>query len=244
MFEESLVESTGMLRPRNHRSIIISVAIQSALAGVLLSIPLIHPEILPLHVPAMSLLAPPPRPVPPPTPPPERVHLESTNATALAAPSAPAPAGPRLVHIDPTVGSDAPPASGPIDIGGGSGPGIPLALGVGTFASAPRVVAAGPSGPGARVRISYGVSAGLLLAPIRPVYPAIAKAAHIEGTVMVQAIISKSGTIESARVVSGPAMLQSSALEAVKSAHYRPYLLSGEPTEVDTTFSIVFSSRL
>jgi protein TonB len=58
--------------------------------------------------------------------------------------------------------------------------------------------------------------------------------------VVVQAIISKSGKIESAQVVSGPAMLQASALQAVRAARYRPFLLNGQPTEVLTTISIVF----
>jgi protein TonB len=62
----------------------------------------------------------------------------------------------------------------------------------------------------------------------------------MEGTVIIHAIISKDGHIESANAVSGPPMLQGSALEAVRAARYRPYLLTGLPTEVDTTFSIVF----
>jgi protein TonB len=82
--------------------------------------------------------------------------------------------------------------------------------------------------------------AGRLLDPIRPEYPMIARLSHSEGTVVVQAIISKSGKIESAQVVSGPAMLQASALQAVRAARYRPFLLNGQPTEVLTTISIVF----
>jgi protein TonB len=84
------------------------------------------------------------------------------------------------------------------------------------------------------------VSAGLLLAPIQPLYPQLARITGTQGTVVIQAIISKSGRIESARVLSGPAMLQAAALDAVRSARYRPYLLNGQPTEVETTISIVF----
>jgi protein TonB len=68
----------------------------------------------------------------------------------------------------------------------------------------------------------------------------IAKAAGVQGTVIIQANISKSGAIERAHVVSGPAMLQAAALEAVRSARYRPYMLDHQPTEVETTFSINF----
>jgi protein TonB len=82
--------------------------------------------------------------------------------------------------------------------------------------------------------------AGSLLEPITPEYPAIAKLSHTEGTVVVQAVISKAGRIESAHVVSGPAVLQAAALQAVRAARYRPFLLNGLPTEVETTVSITF----
>ncbi len=240
MFEESLVESSGLLRPRNHRSIAFSVAIQAAIAAVLLSVPLMHPELLPLHAPALSLIAPMPKPPQPPPAPHERLHVESSSVAALPATSAPAPSAPRIPHTQPAAGgSDAPTVDSGLNIGGTGAPGFPMALGSGPVATGPRVIAAS-SGSGARTRISSGVSAGLLLAPIRAVYPSIAKAAHIEGTVMVQAIISKRGTVESARAMSGPAMLQAAALEAVTKARYRPYLLNGEPTEVDTMFTVAF----
>jgi protein TonB len=90
------------------------------------------------------------------------------------------------------------------------------------------------------VNVSSGVSAGLLLAPIRPEYPQIARITHTEGTVVVDAVISRIGTIESARVLSGPPILQQAALEAVRQARYRPFLLNGQPTDVQTTITIVF----
>jgi len=59
--------------------------------------------------------------------------------------------------------------------------------------------------------------------------------------VVLQATISKTGTIENLRVISGPAMLQQSAMDAVKSWRYRPYLLNNDPVEVETTVNVVFS---
>jgi protein TonB len=73
-----------------------------------------------------------------------------------------------------------------------------------------------------------------------PVYPAIAKETGTQGTVVLQATISRNGTIENLRVVSGPEMLQQAALDAVQQWRYRPYLLSGEPVEVETTVNVVF----
>ena len=91
--------------------------------------------------------------------------------------------------------------------------------------------------PDKPMRVSAGVTVGLLMAPIRPVYPQIAKAAHVEGAVVVEAIISKAGVIESLHVVSGPEMLRRAAIDAIQAARYQPYRLNGEPTEVQTTIT-------
>jgi len=64
---------------------------------------------------------------------------------------------------------------------------------------------------------------------------------RIAGTVMLAATISKAGTIENLRVLSGPAVLRSAALEAVGRWRYKPYLLNNEPVEVETTVNVVFT---
>jgi protein TonB len=89
--------------------------------------------------------------------------------------------------------------------------------------------------------ISSGVMAGNLLEKVTPQYPAIAKAARIQGTVVLEATISKDGTIQNLRVISGPPMLRQAALDAVRSWRYKPYLLNGEPVEVQTTVNVVFN---
>jgi protein TonB len=73
-----------------------------------------------------------------------------------------------------------------------------------------------------------------------PVYPPLPRAVHLQGTVVLQATISRGGTIENLRVMSGPAMLQQAALDAVEQWHYRPYLLNGQPVEVETTVNVIF----
>ena len=75
---------------------------------------------------------------------------------------------------------------------------------------------------------------------IRPVYPVVAQAVWIQGTVVVEAVISKQGTVERARVVSGSPMLVQAALNAIQQARYEPYRLNGDPVEVETTISIIF----
>jgi TonB family protein len=83
--------------------------------------------------------------------------------------------------------------------------------------------------------------AGMLLQKTDPVYPPVAQAARIQGTVVLQATISKSGSVEDLHVVTGQALLQDAALSAVKTWRYRPYLVNGEPVKVQTTINVVFT---
>ncbi len=83
--------------------------------------------------------------------------------------------------------------------------------------------------------------AGNLARKNDPQYPAIAKAARIQGIVVLQATISQNGLIQNLRVISGPPMLQQAAMDAVRSWRYKPYLLNGEPVEVETTINVVFN---
>jgi protein TonB len=119
-------------------------------------------------------------------------------------------------------------------LGGG---GIGGVLGGMGNAPAPVVKAATPK----KIAISSGVIAGLKIGGVNPTYPPIARAARISGTVVLQATISKQGTIQNLRVISGPPMLTQSALEAVKTWRYKPYDLNGEPVEVETTVNVVFN---
>jgi protein TonB len=92
-----------------------------------------------------------------------------------------------------------------------------------------------------RVRVSQGVSEGNLISQMKPPYPPMAKMARVQGAVVLQALISKQGTIQNLRVVSGHPMLVQAALDAVKQWRYRPYLLNGEPVEVETQITLNFS---
>lgn len=123
--------------------------------------------------------------------------------------------------------------------GMGSGSGVPGGVlgGIGT-APTPVVKVAKPAGP---TRVSSGVIAGLAISQQHPVYPPIAKAAHVSGAVVLHAMISKTGVVENLQVISGPEMLRASALDAVRNWRYKPYLLNGEPTEVETTVTVNFN---
>ena len=236
MFEDSLVESTGRIRTRSSRLAIGSFLLQTAILGVLILIPYLYPAALPRQALSMLLIAPPPPPAP-------------ANLAAHAAPShaaAPVPLAsltmPSRIPAHVAMISDAAPST--LDAGlESSGPSTPGDLqnlfGPGN-APAPKVVveAKPKSGP---LRISRGVAEGRLLNPIRPVYPAIAKAARIQGTVIVEATISRTGAVIDAHTLSGPPMLVQAAIAAIAAARYQPYKLNGEPVEVETTINVVFT---
>jgi TonB family protein len=92
-----------------------------------------------------------------------------------------------------------------------------------------------------QVNVSGGVAQGLLSNRVSPVYPAVARAARVQGIVILQALIGKDGQVKELSVVSGPPLLQSAAIDAVKQWVYRPYLLNGDPVEVMTTVNVVFT---
>jgi periplasmic protein TonB len=81
---------------------------------------------------------------------------------------------------------------------------------------------------------------GYLTHRIQPTYPPMAKQARIQGPVEIAALISKQGTIENLQVLSGHPMLIAAALDAVKQWRYRPYVLNGDPIEVNTKITVTF----
>jgi periplasmic protein TonB len=93
------------------------------------------------------------------------------------------------------------------------------------------------------VAISAGVASGMILHKTAPVYPKFAQDAHITGTVVLKATITKQGTIEGIQVLSGPKLLAPSAVDAVKTWKYKPYMLDGQPVSVETNVTVVFGGR-
>lgn len=88
--------------------------------------------------------------------------------------------------------------------------------------------------------ISQGVSQGLLLKKVQPVYPSNALRLRTEGSVELLATISKSGSISSVKILSGDQQLARAALDAVKQWKYKPYLLNGSPVEIQTQITVNF----
>ena len=92
------------------------------------------------------------------------------------------------------------------------------------------------------VEVPADVAAANLVQKIEPFYPPIARAARVSGMVVLRLVVSKVGSVQDIRVVSGPALLQQSAIEAVKKWRYRPYLLNGQPVEILTSVNVIFTA--
>ncbi len=91
------------------------------------------------------------------------------------------------------------------------------------------------------VRVGGNIAVANLIHEVPPVYPLVAKTAHIQGTVVLHAIIAKNGSIKKLTYISGPPLLMRAAMDAVRQWRYKPMLLNGKPVEVDTTITVVFN---
>jgi protein TonB len=234
MFEDSTFESTGRIRTRSRRWMIATFVLNASVLVALILIPLIYPEALPGKLMTILLTAPPS--------PPQEVsrQQEVTRVTRRTSDTI----GPQLTvprqlpkGLGQETGSET--ILGDTQLLSMNDPiGIPDGNPFRSGAANPVKPVVRPEGP---PHISSGVAAGLLIQKTLPVYPPIARASRTEGRVELQAIISKFGTIENLHVVSGSPMLQQAAIEAVKQWRYRPYMLNGEPVEVETTINVIFS---
>ena len=93
----------------------------------------------------------------------------------------------------------------------------------------------------AKVQVSSGVAQGLLVHQVTPRYPAQARQAHVQGTVVLQALIGKDGSVRNLHALSGPPMLTQAAVDAVKQWRYKPYYLDGQPVEAETQINVKFT---
>jgi periplasmic protein TonB len=238
MFEDSLIESGNRFKTKRLSTTIFSFTLQVLLICILILIPLIYTDALPKTQLMTFLVAPPPPPPPPPPPAPTvkvvRAVSEMVN-NQLRTPTR-IPQKVQMIREE-----EAPP-----DLGGSGVPGgIPGGYGsssggviggiVNSTAAIPKQVV--PQ----RVRVSSGVSTGLLIRKVTPTYPPLAKQARIQGSVVLQAEISKDGTIQNLQLLSGHPMLAPAAIEAVRQWRYKPYLLNGEPVAVETQVVVNFS---
>ena len=239
MFEDSLIESGNKLKTKRLGTTILSFLLQVGLICILILIPLIYTDALPKGDLMTFLVAPPPPP-PPPPPPAAAIKVVKIQSEVINGQLRTPTKIPNKVQMikeeeaPPDMGAGVP-GGAPGGIPGGSTGGVMGGILGSANAAIPKV--ATPQ----RVRVSTGVATGLLIKKVTPNYPQLAKQARIQGTVVLQAEISKDGTIQNLQLISGHPMLAPAAIEAVKQWRYKPYLLNGEPVAVETTVQVNFS---
>jgi protein TonB len=230
MFDQLVVSSAQANRTNKPWTVALSAIIQFAIIGILILIPLIYTEALPAGMLSTFLVAPaPPPPPPPPAAPVKVVRPRIIQPQRMVAPTV----IPKKIEIVKEAAPDVSMGEANVGVVGGTGP-------LGGMAP---VIAPPPPKPvtPARIRVGGNVQAAALVRQVTPVYPQIARTAHISGTVVLHAIIAKDGTIQELQYVQGPPLLMRAAMDAVREWRYKPTLLNGEPVEVDTTISVVFS---
>jgi periplasmic protein TonB len=245
IFSDSLLDF-GIQKKRKAFATTTSFMLNCLALGVLLIMPLVFTEQLPSAQLLTFLVAPPP---PPPPPPPaaaevqrvvRQIETDVLNNGQLRTPT-------KIPHkVEMIKEDEAPPpmaATGGV-VGGVPGgiPGGQVGGVIGGIISSTASVAAVPKlAAPTRIRISQGVTKGLLIHRVEPVYPTLARAARVQGEVILSAVISTTGEIQNLQLVSGHPMLVPEAIAAVKQWRYKPYLLNGQPVEVETTITVIFS---
>lgn len=245
MLEDSLFESIGRKKTRKPVTVVVSAAAHVATIAVLALIPLVQTQAITMPALDLSLWAPRSEPAKSPQPvtaqprvqerlrpdagafvEPERIpggiSYEPVQTTLPLLPSS--DIGTTRSVLSEILGRNAeaaPPAAAP--------PQPP------TLPAVPAPVVTKP------VRIGGTVQEGMLVHQVRPTYPPLAKQARVQGLVVMEAVISRDGTIQDLRVVSGHPLLTRAAVEAAQQWRYRPTLLNGEPVEVITTITVNFT---
>lgn len=225
-------------RPRNPWAAIASLSFLSLVVLGLLAIPFLKIEPLPKRETFTLLyLQPPP--------------AAGANVGKLEAPTpVPSFTAPRTASLTPVRKMEEA-APTPAGISGGVIGGVPGgsigAIPAGVFTgitAAPSVPVAAKTpepAPAKRMRIAARVAEANLVHDVPPQYPSEAGRARIEGTVVLMALIGADGTVKDVRVESGLPILAQAAIDAVKQWRYKPYLIDGQPVEVDSRITINFT---
>ena len=149
------------------------------------------------------------------------------------------PQHPVILRDDPNVGSGSvdpgPPIDGALYSNGTNNHAIDRVLGLKpAVAPPPPAITHGP------LHLSH-IDEGLLVRKVTPSYPKLAMISRQQGSVVLEATISRDGSIENLRAISGPPLLIGAAIDAVRQWRYRPYLLNDQPVEVETQITVNFS---
>jgi periplasmic protein TonB len=240
MFADSMLETSWAQRTRRSWTTLTSFALEAVMIGLLLLLPLWRTVGLPsartVSTPiSAGLMAAEPAPRP-------RTAAASATQTNITQARVMQPSRiPTVIQRGRDNFTPEPP--------GGPGMGIEgTGFAPGTEGGLPIAIVGGirpvlPTRPASTVHAfrTSNLLEGNLIRRISPLYPPLARSARIQGSVVLSALISKAGTMEKLRVLSGHPMLVPAAIEAVSQWHYRPYILNGEPVEVETQITVNFT---
>jgi periplasmic protein TonB len=232
------LEATWDRSARRRWSALASFSMQALALSLLLAIPLVWVQGPPrLQWLDSSIFSPPPAPAP--SAPQVARHAirgsEVSGNQIVEPPSIP----PNITQVNDAAVALSP-SIGEIAVPVGTGPGR---RGVaGGFGDTPASVQPPPpaSSPTRPPRVSQFAEANLVHR-VQPQYPQIARMAGVRGAVQLRAIVGKTGVIENLTIIGGPPMLVAAAIDAVKQWRYRPYMLNGEPIEVETEITVNFT---
>jgi periplasmic protein TonB len=235
MFDQLVVSSAKGNTTNKPWTVALSAIVQFVILGILILIPLIYTEALPKGMLSTFLVA----PAPPPPPPPPAAAVKVIQRPKIIQPER--MVAPTVIPKKVVIEKDAAPdvngagVEGGVGAIGGAGGVLGGIIGGNAPPPPPKPVQSGP------VRVGGNVMAAKIIDHQQPEYPAIAKAAHVQGTIVLHAIIAKDGAIQDLQYVSGPPLLMKAAMDAVKQWRYKPTQLNGDPVEVDTTIQVVFT---
>ena len=248
MFEQVFVEG----KTKKTWTVLAAFIAQTVFIIIAVILPMIYFDVLPKTTFSSFLVAPPPPP--PPPPPPAAVQAVKIVKVIPRQFDAGRLMAPKNVpkEIATIREEELPPASSGVGgvmggIPGGVAGGTPGGVLGGIIGSVPTAALPPPPPPvkkdiaPKRITIGGNVQQARLVRQPKPVYPPLAKQARISGVVHLAAVISKDGTIQDLKVISGHPLLIPSALEAVKQWVYQPTLLNGEPVEVSTQIDVNFT---
>lgn len=246
MFETALLDSSARTGNRKRVTIPLAYALQMALVGALVLVPLINTGALTnseLRWRLVELASPPP----PPSPPVAARSAARPTARATSRSQLVVPTNiPRTIRqvIDepgPLEGGAMLPVGVPGSIPGGTPNGVPGGIPWATNTLSPPPAALAKPAKPTQIRVGGQVEAAKAISRPMPDYPSLARLARVQGTVRLEAVIAADGRIQNLKVLAGHPLLVGAALEAVARWRYQPTLLNGEPVEVVTEIDVNFS---
>lgn len=225
---------------RQGASVLMATLIEAALVAVLIAVPLMAVDVLPVPLQAMDAFvissAPPPTPPPPPasssvepqqTPEPAQIVDVQQIPIPLEAPTGIAPEPPTDITFER--------AAGAVPGGLGHPDGVP-----GGWTGVPPPPVAPPVAPPQVTRVGGNVLPPVKTRHVNPTYPPLAQAGRIEGIVIIQATIGVDGRVTDTNVLRGHPLLDAAALDAVRQWEFTPTLLNGVPTAVIMNVTVTF----